>query len=1429
MNELTKFTNQVAKPETFDQIQIGLASPERIRSWSFGEIKKPETINYRTFKPERDGLFCARIFGPVKDYECLCGKYKRMKYKGIVCEKCGVEVTVTKVRRERMGHIELAAPVAHIWFLKSLPSRIGLLLDIQLKQLERILYFESYVVIEPGLTPLETYQLLTEDELLDAQDEYGEDAFSAGIGAEAVKHMLMSLDLVQERADLLEELRTTKSELKPKKIIKRLKVVESFIDSGNRPEWMILDVVPVIPPDLRPLVPLDGGRFATSDLNDLYRRVINRNNRLKRLIELRAPDIIVRNEKRMLQEAVDALFDNGRRGRIITGANKRPLKSLSDMLKGKQGRFRQNLLGKRVDYSGRSVIVTGPELKLHQCGLPKKMALELFKPFIYARLDAKGLSMTLKQAKKWVEKERKEVWDILDEVIREHPVLLNRAPTLHRLGIQAFEPVLIEGKAIQLHPLVCSAFNADFDGDQMAVHVPLSLEAQLEARVLMMSTNNILSPANGKPIIVPSQDMVLGLYYLSMDRAGEPGEGMMLADMAEVHQAIEHKAVTLHSKIIARVPQTDVAGKEYLKRFETTPGRMLIGECLPKSHKVPFEIVNRLLTKKEIGDVIDQVYRHTGQKDTVLFADAIMSLGFRNAFKAGISFGKDDMIIPDSKVTLVEESKALVADYEQQYQDGLITQQEKYNKVIDAWSRCGDQVANAMMDEIRASPKDENGRERQVNSIYMMSHSGARGSPAQMKQLAGMRGLMAKPSGEIIETPIISNFKEGLTVLEYFNSTHGARKGLADTALKTANSGYLTRRLVDVSQDCVVVVEDCGTERALEMRAIIQGGATIASLAERILGRTLAEDVTDKDGILLTANGTLLDEPAVKRIEEAGVQSARIRSPLVCAAEQGVCAKCYGRDLARGTPVNIGEAVGVIAAQSIGEPGTQLTMRTFHIGGAAQVNETSHLEAISDGTVHYRDIPTIVDKRKRRLSLARNGEIVVVDPDGRERAIHRVPYGTVLLHEDGGSVNEGDRLAEWDPFTLPIITETSGVVKYLDLLDGRTMTELTDDATGMTSRVVTENRSTGRAKKDDLRPRMTLLGASDDAAGTEAARYMLAPGTTLSVEDGQTVEAGDILARASREAAKTRDITGGLPRVAELFEARKPKDNAIIAKTSGRIEFVRDYKAKRKIAIVPEEGDPVEYLIPKSKVIDVQEGDWVKKGDNLISGSPDPHDILEVMGVEALAEYLVSEIQEVYRLQGVKINDKHIEVIVRQMLQKVEITDGGDTTLLAGEQLDYEEMNEYNAKLEKKQKPAVGKPVLLGITKASLQTRSFISAASFQETTRVLTQAAVEGKRDSLIGLKENVIVGRLIPAGTGAGMNRMRVAATSRDAALRAQYRKLQEALIAPQSAAEEHAAELAQGPEAAGVIDPLAAFEGETHGTDADAGDYLQLSDET
>jgi DNA-directed RNA polymerase subunit beta' len=1365
MNDVTNFFSPAAKPETFDQIQIAIASPEQIRSWSFGEIKKPETINYRTFKPERDGLFCARIFGPIKDYECLCGKYKRMKYKGIVCEKCGVEVTVSKVRRERMGHIELAAPVAHIWFLKSLPSRIGMLLDMQLKQLERVLYFEQYVVIDPGMTPFKKFDLLTEDELFTAQEEYGEDAFQAGIGAEAIRILLQELDLEGEMETLREELRTTKSELKPKKIIKRMKVVESFINSGNKPEWMVLTVVPVIPPDLRPLVPLDGGRFATSDLNDLYRRVINRNNRLKRLIELRAPDIIVRNEKRMLQEAVDALFDNGRRGRTITGANKRPLKSLSDMLKGKQGRFRQNLLGKRVDYSGRSVIVTGPELKLHQCGLPKKMALELFKPFIYSRLDAKGLSMTLKQAKKWVEKERKEVWDILDEVIREHPVLLNRAPTLHRLGIQAFEPVLIEGKAIQLHPLVCSAFNADFDGDQMAVHVPLSLEAQLEARVLMMSTNNILSPANGKPIIVPSQDMVLGLYYLSMELENEPGEGMAFGTMAEVHQALFNKNVTLHTKIIARVPQTDEAGQLYMKRVNTTPGRLLLGETLPKSHKVPYETINRQLTKKEIGDVIDTVYRHTGQKETVLFADAIMALGFRHAFQAGISFGKDDMVIPDSKAKLVDDTKLAVKDFEQQYQDGLITQGEKYNKVVDIWARCGDQVATEMMKEISAKKKLPNGREKPINSIYMMAHSGARGSQAQMKQLAGMRGLMAKPSGEIIETPIISNFKEGLTVLEYFNSTHGARKGLADTALKTANSGYLTRRLVDVSQDCVVVEADCGTERGMVMKAIVEGGNTIVSLSERILGRTVLVDVVDaKTGEIVAPAGHLLTESDVARIEKAAVAEVKIRSPLLCETKGGVCGTCYGRDLARGTPVNMGEAVGVIAAQSIGEPGTQLTMRTFHIGGAAQVSEQSTVDAPVDGTIEYRGLTTITDSRGRAIAMARNGELVIRDAEGRERSIHRITYGAIIAQAEGAVVQKGDRLAEWDPYTLPVITEKSGKVKYQDLIEGVSLREEVDEATGITNKVVSEWKSSN--KKDDLRPRITLL---DDSSG-EAARYMLAADAILSVADGQEVSAGDVLARIPREAAKTRDITGGLPRVAELFEARIPKDNAIIARIDGRVEFGKDYKTKRRITIRSEDGgDPAEYLVPKGKNVAVQEGDFVRKGDYLIDGNPNPHDILEVLGVEPLAEYLCAEIQEVYRLQGVRINDKHIEVIVRQMLQKVEITDSGDTTLLVGEQCDREEMDSENAKLPEGGRFAAGKPVLLGITKASLQTKSFVSAASFQETTRVLTEAAVQGKIDTLTGLKENVIVGRLIPAGTGAGMNRLRVAANSRDVALRA------------------------------------------------------------
>jgi DNA-directed RNA polymerase subunit beta' len=1384
--ELMNFYNPAAKPETFDRIKIMIASPERIRSWSFGEIKKPETINYRTFKPERDGLFCARIFGPIKDYECLCGKYKRMKYKGIVCEKCGVEVTVSKVRRERMGHIELAAPVAHIWFLKSLPSRIGMLLDLPLKDLERVLYFENYVILEPGLTALKKYQLLSEDQVLEAQDQNGEDAFTAGIGAEALQEMLRSLDLEGERVALLKELSETKSELKPKKIIKRLKVIESFIESGNKPEWMVMTVVPVLPPELRPLVPLDGGRFATSDLNDLYRRVINRNNRLKRLIELRAPDIIVRNEKRMLQESVDALFDNGRRGRTITGANKRPLKSLSDMLKGKQGRFRQNLLGKRVDYSGRSVIVTGPELKLHQCGLPKKMALELFKPFIYARLDAKGMSMTLKQAKKWVEKEKKDVWDILAEVIREHPVMLNRAPTLHRLGIQAFEPVLIEGKAIQLHPLVCSAFNADFDGDQMAVHVPLSLEAQLEARVLMMSTNNILSPANGKPIIVPSQDIVLGIYYLTMDRIGEPGEGSILTGIQEIHHAIAAKTITLHAKIHTRVEQADENGKIYLKRVETTAGRMLIAECLPKSSKVPFEIVNRLLTKKDIGDVIDQVYRHCGQKETVLFADAVMGLGFRQACLAGISFGKDDMVIPAEKIGMIDATKNQVKEFEQQYQDGLITQGEKYNKVVDAWSTCGDKVADAMMARISAAPIDKaTGRQLPINSIYMMAHSGARGSQTQMKQLAGMRGLMAKPSGEIIETPIISNFKEGLTVLEYFNSTHGARKGLADTALKTANSGYLTRRLVDVSQDCVIMEEDCGTELGLDMASIIDGGNVIVSMAERILGRSTAVDVVDpKSGKVLFPASTLLSELDVDAIIKSGIQQVKIRSVLTCEAVAGTCGKCYGRDLSRGTPVNIGEAVGVIAAQSIGEPGTQLTMRTFHIGGAAQVSEQSSIEAVEDAKITFKNGITVKDVKGRLIVMARNNmELVLVDSEGRERASHRLQFGARILHAEGAQVKKGERLVEWDPYTRPIITEKAGVVKFQDMIEGVSVEETVDEATGITSKIVKDFRV--GTKTSDLRPRITLMDEKDGAI--EAARYFLAVDAILSVAEGDKVNAGDIIARIPLESAKTRDITGGLPRVAELFEARKPKDHAVIAQTSGRIEFGKDYKAKRRVIIRPEdeEMEPVEYLIPKGKHIAVQEGDYVQRGDYLLDGNPDPHDILDVLGVAALAEYLVNEIQEVYRLQGVKINDKHIEVIVRQMLQKVEITHSGDSTMLVGEQMDREEFDEQNGKVQTDGgEPAKGKPVLLGITKASLQTKSFISAASFQETTRVLTEASVQGKVDRLQGLKENVIVGRLIPAGTGAALSRLKVAANSRDVALRAAQASRQTALPKPDAA---------------------------------------------
>jgi DNA-directed RNA polymerase subunit beta' len=1361
--------NPLTSPKVFDEIKVSLASPERILSWSYGEIKKPETINYRTFKPERDGLFCARIFGPTKDYECLCGKYKRMKYRGVVCEKCGVEVTLQKVRRERMGHIELASPVAHIWFLKSLPSRIGLMLDMTLRDLERVLYFENYVVIEPGLTDLTYGQMMSEEEFMDAQDTYGMDAFTANIGAEAIREMLAAIDLEAEAEQLRADLKEATGELKPKKIIKRLKVVESFLESGNRPEWMILTVVPVIPPELRPLVPLDGGRFATSDLNDLYRRVINRNNRLKRLIELRAPDIIVRNEKRMLQESVDALFDNGRRGRVITGANKRPLKSLSDMLKGKQGRFRQNLLGKRVDFSGRSVIVTGPELKLHQCGIPKKMALELFKPFIYSRLEAKGLSSTVKQAKKLVEKERPEVWDILDEVIREHPVMLNRAPTLHRLGIQAFEPVLIEGKAIQLHPLVCSAFNADFDGDQMAVHVPLSLEAQLEARVLMMSTNNVLSPANGAPIIVPSQDMILGLYYTTIMREGMKGEGMIFGSIEEVQFALDNGDVHLHSKITARIPQIDEHGIEIEKRFDTTPGRVRIGALLPKNAKAPFELVNNLLRKKDVQKVIDTVYRYCGQKESVIFCDQIMSMGFREAFKAGISFGKDDMVIPETKWSIVNETRGQVTDFEQQYMDGLITQGEKYNKVVDAWSKCNDKVTDAMMDTISASQKDEKGAEAEPNSVYMMAHSGARGSVTQMKQLGGMRGLMAKPNGDIIETPIISNFKEGLSVLEYFNSTHGARKGLSDTALKTANSGYLTRRLVDVAQDCIVRMHDCGTENSITAEPAVNDGEVITSLAERVLGRVAAEDimVPGSDEIIV-GEGQLIDELMADAIDEAGLVSARIRSPLTCEADEGVCAMCYGRDLARGTMVNTGEAVGIIAAQSIGEPGTQLTMRTFHIGGVAQGGQQSFLESSQDGKIEFDNASTLKNASGDTLVMGRNMKLRIMDEHGVERANHKLDYGTKLFVKKGSKVKRGDKLFEWDPYTLPIIAEKDGVAKFVDLVNGVAVREDTDDATGMTQKIVVDWRTA--PKGNDLKPEIILMDENGEPVRNDAGNpitYPMSVDAILSIEDGATVKAGDVVARIPREGAKTKDITGGLPRVAELFEARRPKDHAIIAEIDGYVRFGRDYKNKRRISIEPadESLETVEYMVPKGKHIPVVEGDFVQKGDYIMDGNPAPHDILSIMGIEALANYMIDEVQDVYRLQGVKINDKHVEVIVRQMLQKWEITDSGDTTLLKGEHVDKLEFDTANEKaVSKGDRPAQGEPILLGITKASLQTRSFISAASFQETTRVLTEASVQGKKDKLVGLKENVIVGRLIPAGTGGATQQIRRVASDRD-----------------------------------------------------------------
>lgn len=1372
MTKMVNFYGQLSNAQQFDQIRINIASPDQVRSWSFGEVNKPETINYRTFKPEKEGLFCARIFGPVKDYECLCGKYKRMKYRGITCEKCGVEVTTSRVRRERMGHVELAAPVAHIWFLKSLPSRISTLLDIPMKDLEKILYFENYVVVDAGLSTLQKGDLLSEDALQKAQDEHGEDNFVASIGAEVVQKMLAELDLPELRKAIQEELVQTASETKKKKLIKRLKLIEDFIGSSNQPEWMIMNVLPIIPPEIRPLVMLDGGRFATSDLNELYRRVINRNNRLKRLLELKAPDIIIRNEKRMLQESVDALFDNGRRGKAVKNTNKRPFKSLSDMLKGKQGRFRQNLLGKRVDYSGRSVIVVGPELKLHQCGLPKKMALELFKPFIYSKLELYGIATTIKAAKKMVESEKPEVWDVLEEVIREHPVLLNRAPTLHRLGIQAFEPLLIEGKAIQLHPLVCAAFNADFDGDQMAVHIPLSIEAQIEARVLMMSTNNILSPANGRPIIVPDKDIVLGLYYLTLALDHEPGEGMSFADMAEVEQAIHHQVITIHSKIKFRIPMLNAEGVITKSMIETTAGRLIIGELLPLSnHNVSFKLVNKPMTKKDISAAVDVVYRHAGQKATVIFADKLMQLGFKYACSSGISFGMDDMVVPKSKDAHIKKTLFEVKEFEQQYADGLITHGEKYNKVIDVWSKCTDKVANDMMKEISApvSSQQNTTNQQKLNSIYMMAVSGARGSAAQIKQLAGMRGLMARPSGEIIETPIISNFLEGLTVLEYFNSTHGARKGLADTALKTSKSGHLTRILVDVAQDCIITEEDCGTDEGIEVRVIIDGGEIILPLSEQILGRTTAMDVYHAvTNELLIQVGELIDEAKLEKVEVAGLSSMKVRSVITCKTSYGICAKCYGRDLGTGLIVSVGEAIGVIAAQSIGEPGTQLTMRTFHIGGAATKSaEISSVEASHSAKVKILGRNLVVDSEGRSIVMSRSCEVLLLDGKGNEKARYKIPYGARLIVDDHHLVEKGQKIADWDPYTIPIITEKSGKVVFNDMVDGVSVRDITDDTTGISSKVIIESKQ--YFQRSELRPRIQLVDESGAAIvlpnGLEA-RYYLPVNAILSVEEESSVSAGDILARISRESTTNKDITGGLSRVIELVEARRPKDHAVIAEADGRVEFGKDYKSKRRIVVHPSDGSqPMEYMLPKGKHVTVNEGDFVKKGDMLIDGNPVLQDILKVMGVEALTHYMVGEIQAVYRLQGVKIDDKHIEVTIRQMLQKVEITYSGDSNLLVGEKLDHIELVELNQALVKNNlQPAEAQPVLLGITKASLQTRSFISAASFQETTRVLTESAVAGKVDTLRGLKENVIVGRLIPAGTGFYMNRMRKIAAQRD-----------------------------------------------------------------
>ncbi len=1403
MKDLLNLLKSQGQNDDFDSIRIGLASPELIRSWSFGEVKKPETINYRTFKPERDGLFCAKIFGPVKDYECLCGKYKRLKHRGVICEKCGVEVALAKVRRERMGHIELASPVAHIWFLKSLPSRIGLLLDMTLRDIERVLYFESYVVTDPGMTTLEQSQLLSDEQYYEAMEEFG-DEFSAKMGAEAIQDLMLQLDLKHEIATLREEIPVTNSETKIKKLSKRLKLMEAFASSGNKPQWMVLNVLPVLPPDLRPLVPLDGGRFATSDLNDLYRRVINRNNRLKRLLDLNAPDIIVRNEKRMLQESVDALLDNGRRGRAITGSNKRPLKSLADMIKGKQGRFRQNLLGKRVDYSGRSVIVVGPTLKLHQCGLPKKMALELFKPFIFGKLEARGLATTIKAAKKMVEREPSEVWDILAEVIREHPVLLNRAPTLHRLGIQAFEPVLIEGKAIQLHPLVCAAFNADFDGDQMAVHVPLTIEAQLEARALMMSTNNILSPASGEPIIVPSQDVVLGLYYMTRERVNAKGEGMVFANVSEVHRAYVGGHAHLQARVKVRIEEVEKTdeGETIERTFiaDTTVGRALLWEIVPTG--IAFAMVNQNMTKKAISRIINQCYRMVGLKATVIFADQLMYTGFEYSTRSGASIGVNDFVIPKDKPLLIERAEAEVKEIENQYATGLVTQGEKYNKVIDIWSRANDMVSKSMMEGLATEPViNREGKEEQqasFNAVYMYADSGARGSPAQIRQLAGMRGLMAKPDGSIIETPITANFREGLNVLQYFISTHGARKGLADTALKTANSGYLTRRLVDVAQDLVVTEEDCGTDFGLLMTPVIEGGDIIESLGDRVLGRLVVKDVIrpgTEDEIAITA-GTMLDELWIKRLEEMGIDEIEVRSPITCETRHGICSACYGRDLARGHRINMGEAVGVVAAQSIGEPGTQLTMRTFHIGGAAsRATAADSIEVMNDGVVRLHNLKTVQRADGDLVAVSRSGELSVLDVRGRERERYKLPYGAVLKIKDNQEVTKGSVVANWDPHTHPIITEVAGTVKFSGMEEGITIKRQTDELTGLSSISVMEAGERPASGKD-IRPAISLVdgrGKELYLANTNVpAHYFLPPDAQVSLENGAKIDTGDIIARIPQEGSKTRDITGGLPRVADLFEARKPKEPAILAEISGTVSFGKETKGKRRLMITPMDNAPLpdgsdhyEALIPKWRHLSVFEGEHVEKGEVVSEGSPSPHDILRLKGIKELAKYIVNEIQEVYRLQGVKINDKHIEVIVRQMLRKVIITSSGDSKLIKGEQVEYTTLLEENERLlAEKLVPATGERELLGITKASLATESFISAASFQETTRVLTEAAVTGKRDYLRGLKENVIVGRLIPAGTGLSYHaeRKRVRDSQKEATVSAQEIEaaLTEALLA-------------------------------------------------